>query len=130
MTRFLAVVALATCLPWAGAFGASISIKNCYPDSAIDIKLFNGTDLVRMVPISNTNGVAYRRTQILSCKTDTCRASIGYGFGDKVSNGGLATAYGTGQANAVFSHQLDDTKTYCFEMLDSGRAKLGWNDCC
>jgi hypothetical protein len=104
MTRFLAVVVLATCLPWTGALGAAISIKNCYPTSPIDIRLFNGKDLVRIAPASSITGVTYRRTQTLSCSTETCRASVSYSQGDKVSNGGLATAYGTGMSNAVFSH--------------------------
>lgn len=130
MTRFLTILVFATCLPWVGAMGASIKIKNCYPDSAIDIKLFNGKDVVRIAPSSSSVGVAYRQSRISSCGTDTCRATIGYVKGNAASSGGLAAAYGTGMRTAVFSHELDETKTYCFDVLDSGQSRLGWSNCC
>ena len=110
---------------------ASIKIKNCYPGGPIDIRLFNGNDTVRMIAASSTPGVAYQQSRISTCGTDTCLATVDYVVDNSGQTGGLAATYGSGMASsAAFTHELDETKTYCFAVLESGLARLGWSSHC
>ena len=130
--RLFWILLVSLVLPMGGALGATVTVKNCHPDSKIDVRLFNAGDFLRAFESSLARNVHYREARSLTCETDSCHVRVTYVQIGQDSTGLLSGAYGGANEQVVQNwgnNLMDDGKTYCFSM-DGSQAIMSHSACC
>jgi len=124
--RRIAIVLLLAVLSTATRVEAgSFTVRNCYPNSTIDVHAFNENDPVRLVAYKVVVGISYKQERQLDCRTDHCRATIH--LHEQPSQSSTSnTMFGDGNyfGSAIsFGHLLTDTR-WCFDEVDAKTVRL------
>lgn len=130
--RFFWILIVSLVLPLGGAFGATVTIKNCHPDSKIDVRLFNAGDFLRAIESSLVRNLRYREAQSLTCGTDSCHIRVTYVQVGQDSSGLMSGAYGGTNEQVIQNWGntlVDNGKTYCFSK-DGSQAIMSPVACC
>ena len=124
--RLTALVLLLAALSTAGrAEAGAFTVRNCYPDSTIDVHAFNENDPVRWVAHKVVTGISYKQERQLDCQTNNCRATV-YLHEAPSQSSTANTMFGDGNyfgSVIAFGHTLTNA-IWCFDQVDADTLRL------